>query len=66
LTCKGTLRQVVIRVNRLEIQSVCLVFSAQAVFLVPFLFLLYIYFLKVILGPFANFEASRGRTGSKI
>jgi hypothetical protein len=29
LTCKGTLRQVFIRVYRLEIQSVMLVFSTQ-------------------------------------
>jgi hypothetical protein len=29
LTCKGTLRQVFIRVYRLEVQSVMLVFSTQ-------------------------------------
>jgi hypothetical protein len=34
-TCKGTLRQVFIRVNRLEIQSVVLVFSTQLCELLP-------------------------------
>jgi hypothetical protein len=32
LTCKGTLQQVLIRVYRLEIQSVMLVFSTHAAF----------------------------------
>jgi len=36
LTCKGTLRQVLIRVNRLEIQSVILTFSTQLCELLPF------------------------------
>ncbi len=35
LTCKGTLRQVFIRVYRLEIQSVMLVFSTQLCELLP-------------------------------
>ncbi len=35
LTCKGTLRQVFIRVYRLEIQSVMLVFSSQLCELLP-------------------------------
>ncbi len=35
LTCKGTLRQVFIRVYRLEIQSVMLVFSTQLCELSP-------------------------------
>ncbi len=34
-TCKGTLRQVFIRVYRLEIQSVMLVFSTQLCELLP-------------------------------
>jgi hypothetical protein len=36
-TCKGTLRQVFIRVYRLEIQSVMLVFSTQLHNLLPLL-----------------------------
>jgi len=36
LTCKGTLRPVFIRVYRLEIQSVTLVFSSQLCELLPF------------------------------
>jgi hypothetical protein len=35
LTCKGTLRQVFIRVYRLEIKSVMLVFSTQLCELLP-------------------------------
>ncbi len=35
ITCKGTLRQVFIRVYRLEIQSIMLVFSAQLCELLP-------------------------------
>jgi hypothetical protein len=35
LSCKGTLRQVFIRVFRLEIQSVMLVFSTQLCELLP-------------------------------
>jgi hypothetical protein len=35
LTCKGTLRQVFIRVYRLEIQSIMLVFSTQLCELLP-------------------------------
>jgi cation transporter-like permease len=35
LTCKGTLRQMFIRVYRLEIESVMLVFSTQLCELVP-------------------------------
>jgi hypothetical protein len=35
MTCKGTMRQVFIRVYRLEIQSVMLVFSTQLCELLP-------------------------------